>query len=245
MKHCVSVGLVGVAVLAMLFSACTKPNPTAENAPQEGKPSPTEVPGAPAPTAARPAESRSPKPEPLLSKPEPPKARVATLEAGTRIAVRTTSAISTRTAETGERFEATLAEPIMDGDWVIAPRGATVDGKVVASDPGGRVKGRASLSVQLTSLTLADGRKVPISTRSISREAASTKKKDAAKIGIGAGIGAAIGAIAGGGKGAAIGAGVGGAAGTGTVMATKGDAAVIPSETVLTTTLSAPVRITK
>jgi hypothetical protein len=61
-----------------------------------------------------------------------------------------------------------------------------------------------------------------VNATSLSFQAESTKKQDAAKVGIGAGIGAAIGAIAGGGKGAAIGAAVGAGAGTGSVLATRG-----------------------
>jgi hypothetical protein len=95
----------------------------------------------------------------------------------------------------------------------------------------------------MTRLHAASGGSVGISTSTITRDANSTKKKDAMKIGIGSGVGAAIGAIAGGGKGAAIGAAAGGGAGTGVVLGTHGDAAVIPSESVLHFTLRAPVRV--
>ena len=61
----------------------------------------------------------------------------------------------------------------------------------------------------------------------------------------GAAGGAAIGAIAGGGKGAAIGAGAGGAAGAGTVLATRGKPAALPSETRITFRLAAPVTLTE
>jgi hypothetical protein len=54
-----------------------------------------------------------------------------------------------------------------------------------------------------------------------------------------------IGALAGGGKGAAIGAGVGGGAGAGAVVATRGYAAKLPSETRVTFRLKAPVTITE
>ncbi len=84
-----------------------------------------------------------------------------------------------------------------------------------------------------------------LSTSHFTRQAKSTKGKDAKKIGIGAGVGAAIGAIAGGGKGAAIGAGVGGGAGTGAVLATHGDPAVIGAESRLSFTLREPVTITE
>jgi hypothetical protein len=175
----------------------------------------------------------------------PPPPRVFTIRAGTSIMVSTANDLSTKTAKDGDLFTASLARPIVDGDWVIAKRGATVQGVVVNSDPGGRVKGRASMTVKLRSLQLADGRTVDLSTNSYTKEAKGTKKKDAMKIGIGAGIGAAIGAIAGGGKGAAIGAGAGGGAGTGLVLATRGDPAVIPSESQLTFRLKGPITVTK
>jgi hypothetical protein len=148
--------------------------------------------------------------------------------------VRLTPTLSTATHNTGDTFEATLVEPVIVGHRTIAKRGATVEGKVVEADKGGRVKGRARLAVQLTQLETSNGQMVEITTHTVARQARATKKKDATKIGIGAGLGAAIGAIAGGGKGAAIGAAAGAGAGTGAVLATRGDPAVLPSETLLT-----------
>jgi hypothetical protein len=167
------------------------------------------------------------------------------LAAGRGIPIWTSSTLSTKTNKSGETFAASLAQPIVDGDWVVAKKGAPVEGVIVDSDPGGRVKGVASMTIALKRLTLADGRTVELSTSSYTKQARTTRKKDAAKIGIGAGIGAAIGAIAGGGKGAAIGAGVGGGAGTGAVLATRGDPATIPGEARLTFKLSEPIKITK
>ena len=174
---------------------------------------------------------------PLSQKPQS-----VTIVEGTPIRIRTTSELSTKSAKSGDTFAATLAEPIEVDGKVVAQRGAGVTGRVVNSDPGGRVKGLATLSVRLTRLRVGD-RDVEISTGVIARKAHATKRKDAAKIGIGAGIGAAIGAIAGGGQGAAIGAGAGGAAGTGVVLATHGDPAVLPAETPLTFKLTAPVTV--
>lgn len=177
--------------------------------------------------------------------PPPAPPRVFTLAAGTPLSVWTTSTISTKTAKAGDSFTATLAQPIVDGDWVVAKKGATVSGTVVDADQGGRVKGVASLTLQVNRLTLADGSTVDLPTSKVTRQAKSTKKKDAMKVGIGAGVGAAIGAIAGGGKGAAIGAGAGAGAGTGVVLATKGDPAVVASESQLTFRTTSPVKITK
>ena len=173
----------------------------------------------------------------FFSKPDP-----VTIAQGTPLKIRTESTLSTKTAKSGDTFAATLAAPLMVGGKEIAPRGARVMGSVVDSDPGGRVKGVASLSIRLTSLSVG-GKETPIRTGAFVRQAHTTKKKDGVKVGIGAGIGAAIGAIAGGGEGAAIGAASGGAAGTGLVLATHGDPAEIAAESVLTFKLAALLTI--
>ena len=166
-----------------------------------------------------------------------------TLPEGTPLTVRTTVALSTNTHQAGQTFSAHLEDPVVYGGREIAAKGAEVEGRIVQADKGGRVKDRASLTVQLTGLHTTGGHVLEISTNSISREAGATKGKDAAKIGIGSGIGAAVGAIAGGRKGAAIGAAAGAGAGTGVVLATTGDPAVIPSETVLVFELKSAVLI--
>lgn len=173
----------------------------------------------------------------FFSKPE------VTLAEGTAVKVRTNVALSTKTHKSGDEFSASLVEPIVAGNRVVAPRGAEVRGVVAESDSGGRVKGRAHLAIRLTELKAAGGDWAEINTNTVTRTARSTKKKDAAKIGAASGVGAAVGAIAGGGKGAAIGAAAGGGAGTGVVLATKGAPAVIPNETVLTFRLTAPAEV--
>ena len=189
----------------------------------------------PAPQASAPAAAR----------PAAPPPRTATLAAGTVLKARTTTTLSTKLHKTGDTFVATLEEPLTQGGWVIAPKGSTVEGRIVESDPGGRVKGVASLAIALTRLKTTDGQTVAISTGNVAVEAKSTQAKDATKVAIGTGIGAAIGAIAGGGKGAGIGAATGAGAGTAVVLGTRGDAAEIGSETVLNFALSAPVTITE
>lgn len=172
----------------------------------------------------------------------PTKPPSVTLPAGTQLSVRTATTLSTNSQTSGQTFTAHLEQPLLHDGREVAPKGASVDGQIVDSDKGGRLKDRASLAVRLTGLDSPSGQ-VEISTNTITREARATKQKDALKIGIGSGVGAAIGAIAGGGKGAAIGAAAGAGAGTGVVLATRGDPAVIPSETVLHFALRAPVTI--
>ena len=146
--------------------------------------------------------------------------------------------LSTKTMKSGDAFSAILETPITVEDWVVAAAGARVDGPNAAADKGGRLKGKANLALELTSLTTSEG-KVEIVTSPVSAEAAANRKKDAAKVGVGAGAGAAVGAIAGGGTGAAVGALVGGGAGA----AMRGDAAEIPAETVIAFELRSPVTI--
>ncbi len=196
--------------------------------------------GAASPSASSPADSS---PASTSVAPAPPAPKPVTVPAGTQVVIRTTTALSTKDMKTGERFAATLEQPLVVDGVTLAPKGAEVEGIVVESDPGGRVKGVAQIGVALRSLQTAAG-KVEIQTGTYVTEARSSVKKDVTRGAIMTGVGAAIGAIAGGGKGAAVGAGVGAGAGTATAVATRGDPAAIPAESVLTFQLKAPVTVT-
>ena len=177
------------------------------------------------------------------NQPAAAQARNYTLDAGSKIVVRTITSLSTKTARAGDRFEASLEQPLVVGDHMLAPKGTSVYGQVTVSDPSGKLKGSSYIGVQLMAIAMPAGDPIPIQTATNERKSQGTGKKTAAKVGIGAGLGALIGAIAGGGKGAAIGAGVGGAAGGGVAYATGGNPAVIGSETVLTFQLTAPLTL--
>ena len=75
--------------------------------------------------------------------PTPPKPEPVTIAAGTPIRIRTETTLSTKSTQTGDTFTGTLAEPIVIEGKTVAPRGSQVEGLVVNSDPGGRVKGVA------------------------------------------------------------------------------------------------------
>jgi hypothetical protein len=177
--------------------------------------------------------------------PAPPEPHRVTLNAGILIPVRLVDGLTSERNLPGDSFTATLYRELVADGFVIGERGARVEGRVVASDKGGRVKGVSSLTVELVRLHTSDGQTVAIQTDGFERRAAETHRQDAEKVGAGAAFGAVIGAIAGGGKGAAIGAGVGGGAGAGAVMATRGSAATLPPETRVTFRLKAPVTITE
>ena len=184
-------------------------------------------------------------PPPQPQQPEPPPAPTVTIPAGATLSVRVGETLSTQRSKQGDRFMATLEKPLVVDGFVIAERGARCLGRVMQSDPGGKVKGTAELQVDLFQVTLSDGQRIRIRTAPYQKQAEASHGTDAAKVGGGAALGAIIGAIAGGGRGAGIGAAAGGAAGAGDVMLTRGKPAVIPVETHLSFRMQEPVTVTE
>jgi hypothetical protein len=150
--------------------------------------------------------------------------------------------VASDTSKVEDVVRAALAKPVLIDGVEGLPKGAELVGSVIEAEQSGRVKGRASVAFRFQRLTAWD-EVHDIQTSRIAREAASTKKEDATKVGIGAGAGALIGAIAGGGKGAAIGTAVGAGAGTGAVLATRGDEVSLPAGTTVTATLQEPLTV--
>ena len=160
---------------------------------------------------------------------------------GTGLKLTLESAASSETSQVGDRVEAKLATAeYVDGVEVL-PAGSTLVGTVSSVTSGGKVKGRAALGLHFTSV-VARGETYPISA-GLAVEAKSTKKKDAAIIGLPALGGAIIGGIAGGGKGAAAGAAIGGGAGTAVVLSTEGKPVVFENGATISVTLDKDVLV--
>ena len=85
------------------------------------------------------------------------KPREFTLPAGTVIPVRTTAELSTSKVKNGSVFDALLEHDLVSDGTTLAKAGALVTCIVVESDPGGRVKGVASLSVAARSIAGVGG----------------------------------------------------------------------------------------
>lgn len=152
-------------------------------------------------------------------KPPFTEAKPLVIPASTAIYVRLQQSLSSATAQPGQKFSATLDEPLVVENQTIAPKGAPVEGKVVSARESGRLHNSGYLRITLSSITL-NGKDVPVQTNSMYVSGGSYKKRNLAIIGGGAGGGALIGALAGGGRGAAIGSIVGAGAGTGAAYAT-------------------------
>ena len=168
--------------------------------------------------------------------------REIVLPTGTNLHLELRSALASDASQVEDTVRARLRKPLAVEGRTILPAGTQVVGYVTDVERAGRVSGRAKLALRFT-VVRHDGDEYDMRTRTIEREAESTKGKDAATIGIGTGAGAAVGAVLGGGSGAATGAAIGAAAGTGTVLATKGEDVRLEVGTPLDTQLTAPLRV--
>jgi len=173
---------------------------------------------------------------------EVPVYREFTLPVGTTLPLELTSTLASDASEVEDTVRATLRNAVTVDGLEVLPAVTELAGHVTEAERAGRVKGRARLAFQFTSLRY-DGERRSLRTDPIVQEAEATKGEDATKIGIGAGAGAVIGAVVGGKSGAAKGAAIGGAAGTGAVMATRGKEVRLEPGTDIPVRLAAPLAI--
>jgi len=167
-----------------------------------------------------------------------------TVPAGTRISVRMIDGVDSTKNHAGDRFQASLQEPLTVDGNVVVPKGSDVYGRLAESKESGKFSGRSQLQLELTGVVV-NGQTVPVVTGEYELTGKSRGASTAKRTIGGAAVGSIIGAIAGGGKGAAIGAGVGGGAGAGSEIITKGDQVKIPSKTLLQFALQQSVTIPK
>ncbi len=178
--------------------------------------------------------------------------------AGTEIHATLDTPLSTKTSKPGDRFTATITQPVRgtNGNEIV-PAGARLEGEVSEAEEGKTVaalRGRGKLNLRFRDVVLPSGQSSPIAATLVSvhstngKESKSadqggqvesgTRGKDVAKdVGIGAGIGTVAGLLFGGPlKGLAIGA----LAGGGYVLATKGKDVNLPAETGMIIKLDQP-----
>jgi len=132
------------------------------------EPSPDAAPKQPPAESA--AEQSGPAAPSTLSPVEPPAdvpnsalPRRVTLQTGMSIAVRLDESLSSSGMQSGDVFQASLAEPLIVDRLVIAERGARVAGRVVDS-------GRGLISLGLTAVFTSDGQRVSLLTDPWTRE---------------------------------------------------------------------------
>jgi hypothetical protein len=148
---------------------------------------------------------------------------VVTLAAGMSLAVRVGETISSSRNQPGDSFLATLTQPLVIDGFIIAERGARVEGRVVDAAPARRGRGVAHIAVSVVRVATADGQNLGIRTEPYSKDGPSPAA-DAVKVG----GGAAIGAL-----------------GASDVLLTRGKPVEIPVETRINFRVQDPVTITE
>ncbi len=194
-----------------------------------------------APIMAPPEQKR---PEVIPVKPETGK-HLLTIPVGTRIPVELEHAINSKSARDGDAIYCRTNFPVVIDGKVVVPPGTYVQGTIKHVQRAGRVKGKAELVMNFTTLIYPNGYTVMLPGNvggMPGAESAQMKKddkgegtvqgdgskgKDAQTIGSATATGAGIGSIAGissghSGRGTLIGGGVGAAAGLAQVLLTRG-----------------------
>jgi hypothetical protein len=162
-----------------------------------------------------------------------------TVPAGTVVTVRMIDSIDADITGAGERFRASIDDPISVDGRIVIPRGADATVQVMRVEQSGTIRGSDEVALKLYDITV-NGQAYELATNYAEIKGEGKGGKTGRNAAIGGVGGAIIGGIIGGGKGAAIGAGAG--AGTGVaVAAARGTKLKIPSESRLDFVLRSPL----
>jgi hypothetical protein len=176
------------------------------------------------------------------------------LPIGTAIRARLRASIETQTTQRNAPFTAELSEDVRDGNKVVLPAGAVVEGIVTQARGGKRFRGAALIHLQAQRVTLPDGTSIPLQAQVVDTDQfAETRidgegniiRKDHAAATIltmsgVTGVATVTGAVIGGGVGALVGAGIG--VGVSTIVWLKQDRqARLPQDALLTFSLTDPM----
>jgi hypothetical protein len=216
------------------------------------------------PTTANPDQAASPATNQNQNNPSSPLEQRSAVSgngdvaAGTEIRATLDTPLTTKTSKPGDRFTATVSQPVQGRNGVVIPSGARIEGEVAEAEQGKTlpsVRGRGKLNLRFRDIVLPNGQTVPLVATLVSVNNTSgkqtqkadnegevksgTRGKDVAKdVGIGAGVGTIAGLIFGSPlKGLAIGA----LAGGGYVLATNGKEVNLPAQTGLVLRLDQPL----
>ena len=159
---------------------------------------------------------------------------------GQEIDVRLETELSSDKVQVEDRFEATTAADLYQGNSVLIPAGSVMRGVVSSVNKATRTDRKGSLTVAFDQVTV-NGRAYPMRgtvTQALESEGI---RGEAGRIGAGSAVGAIIGGIVGGVKGALLGVLIGGG---GTIAATEGKDVTLPAGTILRVRMDTPPEIT-
>jgi hypothetical protein len=162
-----------------------------------------------------------------------------TIPVGQEMDVRLQTALNSGTATAEQRFEATTAVDLKQGDRVLVPAGSTVRGIVSSVQPAGKIDRSGSLTLAFDQLTI-NGRDYPIRALATQVYESGGIREEGKTVGTAGAVGAIVGGIIGGLKGALIGAAVGGG---GVIAATEGKDVELKPGTIIRIRMDQPVDV--
>jgi hypothetical protein len=188
-----------------------------------------------------------------------PALKQMTVPAGTQVLLHLKSPIDTKTAKVGDGVYCQTSFPITQNNVAVIPAGTYVKGKIAQVKRAGRIKGRAEILFNFTTMIFPNGytidlpgalenapgsRNSTVADKEGTVKADSQKGKDAGTVAKTGATGAVVGAVAtGSGKGAGFGGLAGAAIGLGQVLFTRGQDVRIDQDTALEMVLERPLTV--
>lgn len=187
-----------------------------------------------------------------------PTVKQITVPAGTQVLLHLRSPIDTKTAKVGDGVYCQTSFPVTQDNVAVIPAGTYVKGKIAQVKRAGKIKGRAEILFNFTTMIFPNGytidlpgalenapgsRNSTVADKEGTVRADSQKGKDAGTVAKTGATGAVIGAVASGGKGAGIGGLAGAAVGLGQVLFTRGQDVRIDQNTALEMVLERPLTV--
>jgi hypothetical protein len=181
-----------------------------------------------------------------------------TVPAGTQVLLHLQSPIDTKSAKVGDGVYCRTSFPVTQNNVAVIPAGTYVKGKIAQVKRAGKIKGRAEILFNFTTMIFPNGytidlpgalenapgsRNSTVADKEGTVKADSQKGKDAGTVAKTGATGAVIGAVASGGKGAGIGGLAGAAVGLGQVLFTRGQDVRIDQNTALEMVLERPLTV--
>ena len=182
------------------------------------------------------------------------------IPAGTTIHCRLTETISTKLNYQGDRFTASITEPLQIDGYDVIPVGSALEGKIARLQRPGRIKGVGEMRLALDKITFPDGRSYVVNavllnaygaegTRVVGQEGnvkgPGSKLRDLEEIGAGMGGGGFLGTLIGGFHGAVIGGAIGGGAALVDTFRRRGKELTIPAGTQLNYQLTRALEVNR
>src|SRR6478735_4382965 len=188
-----------------------------------------------------------------------PAVKQITVPAGTQVLLHLRSPIDTKTAKVGDGVYCQTSFPVTQNNVAVIPAGTYVKGKIAQVKRAGRIKGRAEILFNFTTMIFPNGytidlpgalenapgsRNSTVSDKEGTVKADGQKGKDAGTVAKAGATGAVVGAVAtGSGRGAGIGGLAGAAIGLGQVLFTPGQDVRIDQDTALEMVLQRPLTV--